>query len=86
MAKDFGHVYAKKWGDAHEQNSKGLDKQMDLFNNEQGRKIVNNVSGNMRSSFWQPRLEAEIIKNIDAGNLRRIVNNRLVKTDYSGKR
>lgn len=86
MAKDLGSAYAKRWGDAHEYGSSGIDKEMDLYNNDKGRTIVNSVSGGMDSRYWQPRLESELIKNIDNGNLKRIVNNKLVWTDSSQKK
>lgn len=86
MAKDLGASYAKQWGDAHEYGQSGIDPEMDLYNNDKGRTIVTSVAGGMDSPYWQPRLEAELIKNIDNGRLKRIVNNRLVWTDSSQKK
>jgi len=59
---------------------------MDLYNNSKGRTIVTSVAGGMDSSYWQPRLETELIKNIDNGKLKRIVKNRLIWTDSSQKK
>lgn len=86
MAKDLGASYAKQWGDAHEYGQSGIDPEMDLYNNAKGRTIVTSVSGGMDSPYWQPRLETELIKNIDNGKLKRIVNNRLIWTDSSQKK
>lgn len=86
MTKDLGASYAKQWGDAHEYGQSGIDTEMDLCNNSMGRRIVNSIDGAMNSPYWQPRLEAEIINNIDNGNLKIIVNNRLVWSNSSGKK
>lgn len=86
MAKDLGTSYAKQWGDAHEYGSSGIDKEMDLYNNDKGRTIVSSIAGGMDSPYWQPRLESELVKNIDNGRLKRIVNNRLVWTNSSDKK
>ena len=86
MAKDLGASYAKQWGDAHEYGQSGIDPEMDLYNNSKGRTIVTSVAGGMDSSYWQPRLETELIKNIDNGKLKRIVKNRLIWTDSSQKK
>lgn len=68
---------ADAWATAHEAESSGIDKDMDLFNNAVGRSI--NVSGKSDSEMY------EAVKGkVKGGSCRRIVNNKLVATDGTG--
>lgn len=68
---------AKAWATAHEADSSGIDKEMDLFNNIVGRSI--NVSGKSDAEIY------EAVKGkVKGGSCRRIVNNKLVVTDGTG--
>lgn len=68
---------ADAWATAHEAESSGIDKDMDLFNNAVGRSI--NVSGKSDSEIY------EAVKGkVKGGSCRRIVNNKLVATDGTG--
>lgn len=68
---------ANAWATAHEADSSGIDKDMDLFNNAVGRSI--NVSGKSDSEIY------EAVKGkVKGGSCRRIVNNKLVATDGTG--
>lgn len=68
---------ADVWATAHEAESSGIDKDMDLFNNAVGRSI--NVSGKSDSEIY------EAVKGeVKGGSCRRIVNNKLVATDGTG--
>lgn len=68
---------ANAWATAHEADSSGIDKDMDLFNNSVGRSI--NVSGKSDSEIY------EAVKGkVKGGSCRRIVNNKLVATDGTG--
>ena len=68
---------ANAWATAHEADSSGIDKDMDLFNNAVGRSI--NVSGKSDSEIY------EAVKGkVKGGSCRRIVNNKFVATDGTG--
>ena len=68
---------ADAWATAHEAESSGIDKDMDLFNNAVGRSI--NVSGKSDSEIY------EAVKGkVKGGSCRRIVDNKLVATDGTG--
>lgn len=68
---------ADTWATAHEAESSGIDKDMDLFNNAVGRSI--NVSGKSDSEIY------EAVKGkVKGGSCRRIVDNKLVATDGTG--
>lgn len=77
MKQSIGVSAAEKWATAHEYNSSGVDKAMDLHNNSIGRGI--NVSG---------QSTANIVDSVKAkvrdGSCRRIINGSLVATDGSG--
>lgn len=70
-----GKANAKRWADAHEENSDQLanEKQMDLFNNNVGRSIVN-------KKYSSNDLEKKALAKVDAGSCRRIVNEKVVAT------
>jgi hypothetical protein len=76
MKQSIGTAAAKEWGTAHEADSSGVDKQMDLFNNNVGRSI--NVSGSESS------IVNSVKSLVKSGKLRRIVKNKLVPTDKTG--
>jgi hypothetical protein len=73
ICKEVDCSWAKTWTDAHESESNGIDKEMDLFNNSKGREYF---QAGKRAGF--------MIEATGEGYLRRIVNNRLVPTDYTG--
>lgn len=77
MKKSIGTTAAKNWATAHEYNSKGIDKEMDLFNNAVGRSI--NVSNKSIDGIL--KLVKSKVKN---GNCRRIEKGKLIKTNGSG--
>lgn len=76
MKRSIGTSASEQWGSAHEADSSGIDKQMDLFNNGVGRSV--NVSGSETSVVNSVR------SLVRSGRCRRIVSNRLVATDGSG--
>ncbi|MGD6898363.1 DUF6973 domain-containing protein [Bacillus infantis] len=67
---------AKAWTDAHEQNSSGIDKEMDLINNEIGRQYA-------YTNYYQTnsQLSSGLRKMVGQGTMVRIVNNNLVATN-----
>lgn len=73
MKKYIGEAAAKEWANAHEYYSEGMDKEMDLFNNEVGRDIDVEV-----------RTEEQIINYVrelvSTGQCLRIVDGRLEST------
>lgn len=74
MRAAIGEEWAKKWGDAHENGDPGnpaLEKQMDLFNNDVGRRV--NVP--------KSKAPAKVQEMVRAGTMRRIVSATLVGTD-----
>lgn len=77
MKKSMNATYATIWSTAHEANSSGIDKEMDLFNNSIGCSI-----------FVTNKSDTEIYDAVKAkvsdGTCRRIINNELVATDSSG--
>lgn len=77
MTNNIGSSMAKGFADAHEYYSSGVDKEMDLYNNAQGRSV---------GASYNHSTSATVLKNrISAGQLRRIVNGKLVATDSSGQ-
>ncbi|MEB8861375.1 hypothetical protein P4H06_34685, partial [Bacillus cereus] len=74
--RDVGVARAKVWTDAHEQYSNGVDKEMDLYNNEVGRTIAyNNYS-------WSINQYSSHIRNeVANGSMVRIVEDKLVRTN-----
>lgn len=77
MKKSIGKDAATEWATAHEAESSGIDKQMDLYNNNIGRGI--SVSGKSNAQI------AKTVKSkVKNGNCKRIKNNKLVKTDGTG--
>lgn len=77
MKKAIGESAADEWATAHEYESSGLDKEMDLFNNAVGRSI--DVTGKSDSEIYNA------VKNkVVNGDCRRIVNNELVPTNADG--
>ena len=77
MKKAMGTAAANTWATAHEAESSGIDKEMDLFNNSVGRSIA--VSGKSDSEIY------EAVKGkVSNGSCRRIVDGNLVATDNTG--
>lgn len=77
MKQAIGVSAAEQWATAHEYNSRGTDRAMDLYNNRIGRSI--NVSGRSLSSI------VSLVKyKVRYGSCRRVVNGALVPTDGTG--
>ena len=68
---------AEVWATAHEADSSGIDKEMDLFNNAVGRSI--DVSGKSDSEIYEA-----VKEKVVNGSCRRIVDGELVATDGTG--
>lgn len=68
---------ANAWATAHEADSSGIDKEMDLFNNVVGRSI--DVSGKSDSEIYEA-----VKAKVTSGSCRRIVDGELVPTDGTG--
>lgn len=68
---------AEVWATAHEADSSGIDKEMDLFNNAVGRSI--DVSGKSDSEIYEA-----VKERVVNGSCRRIVDGALVPTDAAG--
>ncbi len=77
MKKAMGESAAEQWATAHEYESSGLDKEMDLFNNAVGRSI--NVSDKNDSEIYNA-----VKDKVVNGDCRRIVDNELVPTNADG--
>lgn len=77
MKKAMDESAAKEWATAHEYESSGLDKEMDLFNNAVGRSI--NVTGKSDSEIYNA-VKGKVVN----GDCRRIVDNKLVPTNADG--
>ncbi|MDE5055219.1 hypothetical protein NDK25_23680 [Niallia taxi] len=71
-----GYNRAKEWANAHEQNSTGIDLEMDLMNNEIGRyyAITNYTKTNAQYSSAMRSM-------VKQGTMARIVNNQLTATN-----
>ncbi|MEH6892639.1 hypothetical protein V7024_23865 [Bacillus sp. JJ864] len=74
--RDYGDGRAKAWTDAHEQNSWGIDKEMDLHNNWFGRMATYNNYG-----WSNPQLSNHLRGAVRNGSMARIVNEQLVRTN-----
>jgi hypothetical protein len=77
MKKAIGESAADEWATAHEYESSGIDKEMDLFNNTVGRSI--DVTGKSDSEIYNA-----VKEKVVNGNCQRIVNNELVPTNADG--
>ncbi len=77
MKKAIGESAAAEWATAHEYESSGIDKEMDLYNNAVGRSI--NVTGKTDSEIYNA-----VKDKVVNGDCRRIVNDKLVPTDAEG--
>ncbi|AVR01044.1 hypothetical protein OBCHQ24_02940 [Oceanobacillus iheyensis] len=76
-----GTQRAKVWADAHETTSSGLDREMDLINNEIGR-----YHAYLNFSASDDRLESELMSMIAQGGMVRLVGGILVPTnELTGK-
>lgn len=79
MTFDVGSNLAKAFADAHEsETADGVDKTMDLNNNNIGRNLVSQCS--------RSNCESIVISFCDNGWLYRVINNSLTCTDGTGKR
>lgn len=77
MTKSMDASSAEAWATAHEYESSGIDKTMDMFNNRIGRSI--NVSGKS-----EDQIVSAVKTKVRNGSCRRIVNNQLVSTNGDG--
>lgn len=77
MKQSIGESAAEQWATAHEYDSSGIDKTMDLHNNSVGRSI--DVSGKSLSS-----IVSSVKSKVRNGYCRRIVNGSLVATNGEG--
>ncbi|HHK7664535.1 TPA: hypothetical protein ACQXS9_001810, partial [Streptococcus pneumoniae] len=77
MKQSIGATAAEKWATAHEYNSYGIDKQMDLHNNYIGRSIY--VSGKSLNA-----ITSEVKSKVRNGSCKRIIRNKLVPTNGYG--
>lgn len=68
---------AEEWATAHEYESSGVDKSMDMHNNSVGRSI--NVSGQSLSN-----IVSSVKSKVRNGYCKRIVNGSLVATNGDG--
>lgn len=77
MARTVGVTSAKEFADAHEsEGSTGLDLEMDLYNNEQGRS-----DGILFADLSEDELAEEIMHRVSSGYYKRIENDQLVATN-----
>ncbi len=77
MKKSIGVVAAEQWATAHEHDSSGVDKDMDMHNNKIGRSI--DVSNKSLNSIVD-----SVKSKVKDGHCRRIVNGSLVATNGDG--
>lgn len=79
MAIEIGEDYAKMFADAHEERpeSFGIDKEMDLSNNNTGRK-----DGIANSTQSDDYIAAVVMENVSFGHYKKIVDNELVRSDF----
>jgi len=79
---EHGYNRAKAWADAHEANSSGVDKEMDLINNEIGRELgwmyYYDIMG---GSFSTSELINHLKQMVSQGSLVRVVNGELFATN-----
>ncbi|MFD9628143.1 DUF6973 domain-containing protein [Peribacillus muralis] len=71
-----GFERAKVWTNAHEQGSKGVDREMDLYNNDAGR-----YHGYLNYSQSHAQLSTSLRKMVSQGSLVRIVKGNLTATN-----
>ncbi|MSS62751.1 DUF6973 domain-containing protein [Velocimicrobium porci] len=83
VAHTYENSFAKQWGDAHESTSIGIDKKMDLLNNEIGRTVGSTTNGNQAI---EGRIAQKLLSMIANGKLYQIQNNKLVATDSTGRK
>lgn len=77
MVRKVGVTSAKEFADAHEsEGSTGLDLEMDLYNNEQGRS-----DGILFEDLSEDDLAEEIMHRVSSGYYKRIENDQLVATN-----
>ncbi len=77
---NVGANIAKLFADAHESESSGLPKEMDLYNNMVGR----NIARNQFDGTWFPSessLSNIVLSEVKNGKMKRISNGRLCATD-----
>ncbi|MGN1156713.1 MAG: DUF6973 domain-containing protein [Agathobacter sp.] len=83
IAEAYGTSFAKQWGDAHESTSSGVDKEMDLRNNDIGRNLGASIKGYQNI---EARLSSALLTKISNGELWRVVNGQLCATDGTGRK
>lgn len=82
LAEAYGISYAREWGDAHELTSSGVDKSMDLLNNNIGRNLGASIGGNQ---YIEARISSALLTKISNGELWRVVDGQLCATDGTGR-
>lgn len=85
MAIDVGQKFAKKWADAHENGANGqpgIEKAMDLYNNNIGRNLAKTYPHTVRHSTFKKNSRAKV----RAGKCRIIKKNKLVKSSKYGEK
>lgn len=81
LTQRIGASRAKVWTDAHEAYSSGIDKQMDLHNNQLGRTIGKNY-GSTNPGINVKNMADKIYSEIKAGKGKVIKNNKLVSSKF----
>ena len=81
MVKRVGYNIAQLYANAHEEEGvqSDLDREMDLYNNDQGRQI-----GQQYSSLDDTSLAYKVLSNVIYGKMRKIENNELIETNSAG--
>ena len=85
MAIDVGQKFAKQWADAHENGANGqpgIEKAMDLYNNNIGRNLAKPYPHTVRHSTFKKNSRAKV----RAGKCRIIKKNKLVKSSKYGEK
>lgn len=73
----IGSSRTKIWTDAHETTSYGIDKEMDLFNNDLGRRLASDVDGAGYPEYNTKPLVEKVYNAVKLGMGRIIVNGKL---------
>ena len=81
LTQRIGASRAKVWTDAHEAYSSGIDKQMDLHNNQLGRTIGKNY-GSTNPGINVKNMADKMYSEIKAGKGKVIKNNKLVSSKF----
>ncbi|MCC0698528.1 hypothetical protein KGF42_03515 [Clostridioides sp. ZZV15-6383] len=84
----MGESKAKMWADAHEYGkpSGDIPTKMDYQNNNTGRKTCLELKASKGRNPYAFEISDSLLSKISKGQLVRVVNNKLVKTDSSGRK